>query len=360
MRIVVSDYAASPTSGGTFSILEDFYNDVLQNDSKNEWIFILSGKYFPTSSNVKIVVRQDLKKSKLRKLFFELGFGKKFINGYQPDVFISLQNICTVGINCSVKIVYLHQSIPFFQKHQFSFLKSRERKVAFYQRLVGRVIKYTLSKEQPLTIVQTNWMKRAVIEQTTLNDKKIVTVSPQVMRIDDGRYYNNQRYNFFYPATNYIYKNQELILAAIKLLNANGINNFKVSLTLTKEQLPNTNHNVELLGFISRKRVLKMYEDHVLIFPSYIESYGLPMLEAAQKADLILAANIDVAHEVLAGYSNVYYFDYRSPKELASLMWKVINGKLQSDLQPFKLPYRNESLLQTVRRVISQNNQDGE
>ena len=66
MRIVVSDYAASPQSGGTFSILEDFYNDVLQNDFENEWIFILAGKYFPTSDNVRIVVRKDLKQSKIK------------------------------------------------------------------------------------------------------------------------------------------------------------------------------------------------------------------------------------------------------------------------------------------------------
>ena len=96
MRIVVSDYAATPTSGGTYSILEDFYNDVLQNDLGNEWIFILAGRYFPTSDNVKIVVREDLKKSKFKKLLFELGTGRRFINRYRPDVFISLQNISTV------------------------------------------------------------------------------------------------------------------------------------------------------------------------------------------------------------------------------------------------------------------------
>ncbi|MGM9892167.1 glycosyltransferase [Limosilactobacillus sp.] len=352
MRIVVSDYAATPTSGGTFSILEDFYKDVLKHDSKNEWFFILAGEYFPTSANVKIITRPDLKQSKFKKLFFELGGGRSFINHYHPDVFISLQNICTVGVKSPLKIVYLHQSIPFFQGHRFSFLKPAERRVALYQRLVGRVIKYSLSKEQPLTIVQTDWMKRAVIQQTRLVGERVLKVGPKVPVINDHHYFANQHHRFFYPATAYLYKNHQLILKAIRLLNGQGINNFQVSLTLTKEQLPTANNNVELLGFIPRQQVLKMYEDHVLIFPSYIESYGLPMLEAAQKADLILAADIDVTHEVLAGYSNVYYFDYRDPEALARLMKKVITGELKSDLRPIQVPYRNESLLQTIQQLI--------
>lgn len=360
MRIIVSDYAASPTSGGTFSILEDFYRDVLENDSENEWFFILGGRYFPTSDNVKIIVRQDLKQHKLKKLLFELGSGRRFINQYHPDVFISLQNISTVGVQSPVKIVYLHQSIPFYQAHRFSFLKSKERVVAFYQRLVGKVIKYSLSKELPTTVVQTNWMKNALLQQTKLTADQIETVSPRVPIIDDNRRYANQQHAFFYPATNYIYKNHDVILKAVQLLNQHGTTDFTVSFTLTADQFPTHSQNIKLMGFVSRRQILKMYEDHVLIFPSYIESYGLPMLEAAQKADLILAADMEVAHEVLANYPNVYYFDYRDPAALAKLMQGVIDGKLKSNLQPIRLAYRNESLLQTVNRIIQKAKQGGE
>lgn len=353
MRIIVSDYAATPTSGGTFSILEDFYKDVLAHDTDNEWFFILSGQYFKTSQNVKIIVRKDLKQHKIKKLFFELISGRHFINRYHPDVFISLQNICTLGVHSSLKLVYLHQSLPFFKEHQFSFLKAEERTIAIYQRLVGKVIKNSLSREQPITIVQTNWMKEALLQQTELPSTRIQTVSPNVPIINDGNYFNNQGHSFFYPATAYLYKNHQIIVDAVQLLNDEGINDFTVALTLTPQQITGTNHNIKLLGFLPRTQVLKMYENHVLIFPSYIESYGLPMLEAAQKADLILAADIPVTREVLADYSNVYYFDYHDPNELANLMKKVIRGEISSDLQPIHLSYRNESLLETVRHIIN-------
>ena len=68
MRIVVNDIAATPNAGGVYSILEDFYNEVVKNDNKNKWFFLLSGKYFKETDNVKIIVREDLKKSKVKRL----------------------------------------------------------------------------------------------------------------------------------------------------------------------------------------------------------------------------------------------------------------------------------------------------
>lgn len=35
MKFVVNDIAATPNAGGVYSILEDFYNDVLENDHTN-------------------------------------------------------------------------------------------------------------------------------------------------------------------------------------------------------------------------------------------------------------------------------------------------------------------------------------
>ena len=89
MRYIVNDVAAVPNGGGVYSILEDFYLDVLKNDHENEWFFILAGKFFPESDNVKIIVREDLKKGKIKKLLFELFNGRNYINRLNPDVYIS-------------------------------------------------------------------------------------------------------------------------------------------------------------------------------------------------------------------------------------------------------------------------------
>ena len=44
MRIVVNDIAAS--KGGALTVLKDFYNCVRENDTENEWIFLLGDRGF--------------------------------------------------------------------------------------------------------------------------------------------------------------------------------------------------------------------------------------------------------------------------------------------------------------------------
>ena len=46
-----------------------------------------------------------------------------------------------------------------------------------------------------------------------------------------------------------------------------------------------------------------------LLFPSYIETLGLPLLEAAAFGLPVLAADVDYAHEVLKDYEGVRYID---------------------------------------------------
>ncbi len=353
MNFVVNDIAATPEAGGVYSILSDFYLDVLKNDHTNQWYFILAGKYFPESDNVKILVRNDLKKSKLKKLFFEKYNGSKYINALKPDVFISLQNIATRGINATCQIVYLHQPIPFQKQKKFSYRKRSERKLAFYQRQVGNVIKNSISKIKPNVIVQTEWMKRALTEQTTLPQNKVAVIHPRVNVEKNIKIIKNKSDSFFYPASNFLYKNHRVIDQAISYLENDGIENFNVTFTLNPTQLPYRRKQIKYIGHVSRKEVMKMYENKVLLFPSYIESFGLPLIEAAVHADVILAADTEFAHELLANYNNVYYYKYDDSKELSHLMKKVINGEISSDGKALTLEDNGETLYDSIMEIVN-------
>ena len=354
MRIVVNDIAATPNAGGVYSILEDFYNEVVKNDNKNKWFFLLSGKYFKETDNVKIIVREDLKKSKVKRLIFELLNGSRFINNFKPDIFISLQNISTLGVTAKKKIVYLHQPIPFQKLVNFKFYKKDERKLFFYQKLVGSIIKCSLKIEQPFVIVQTNWMKRAVLNQVNLSENKIYIAHPKV-EIIDKKSSNIQKNSFFYPASNFIYKNHKVIFEAVHLLEQRGINNFKVYLTLHDDQLPFKDKHIYYLGHIKRNEVFNIYEKSVLLFPSYIESFGLPLIEASLKGDIILTAKTEFAKELLANYKNAYYFNYNDSRALANLMEKVINKEIKADGSRLQMNNNGESLLFSIRQIARNN-----
>lgn len=344
MRIVVNDIAATPDAGGVFTILRNFYNSVL-NDDKNEWFFILSGKYFEEKNNVKIIVRQDLKKSKIKKFFFESIFGSYFINKLNPDIYISLQNIATIGVKSPYKFVYLHQAIPFQNEKNFSFFDKKERKLAFYQKIVGNVIKRTIKIERPYVIVQTKWMRNSLLNKKIISNPKILVHKPIIPLKIGNEIYTGAGKSFIYPATPFIYKNHVLIYKAVEELNEFGVDNFNVELTISSKKKVN---NVSFIGHITYDEVMQKYNKSVLIFPSYIESFGLPLIEAASKADIILAADTEFARELLNGYGNVYYYRSDDYNRLAHLMKKVIDGEIVSNKKKLEVTGDSQPLARYI------------
>lgn len=325
MRIVVNDLAAE--IGGALSVLKSFYNYVRNHDSENEYIFLLSGNYVEETDNVKVVIREDVKKSGFHKLKFDFFSGKKCINELKPDYVLSLQNIITFGVKCR-QGVYVHQSIPFQKEKKFSLIKSSERGTAVIQKFIGSIIKKSVKKADDV-FVQKNWMKENVAEMCKVNRDKISVVPfetdiPYVKKATD---YPNRK--FFYPATfEGNYKNHECIYQAIDTLQKDGYEDFEVVLTLPTNPEPKCK-NITHCGLVEREKLFDYYRNSVILFPSYIETIGLPLLEAKAVNSLILAADCQYSKETLKGYKNAYYFNKFEPNELAELMKKVINREFE-------------------------------
>lgn len=327
MKIIVNDIAAS--SGGALTILRSFYEYICKSEEaqKHTWIFLLSDKYLSETRNVKVIILKDIKKSWIKRLKFDLIKGKKFIAELEPDIVFSMQNTAISGLKCP-QVIYLHQSIPFQEVKKFSFMKQDEFKLAIYQYIIGYVIKRSLKSVEHI-VVQTKWMKAAITEQLKIETTKITNILPQIDQIEiQSSLVNEQFFNnsFFYPADNLSYKNHYCLIEAVRLLNELGIDNFEVKLTIDNNE---SNSNIKYLGKIPREIVLKEYNKSVLVFPSYIETIGLPLLEARQCGALILASDTPFSREALDNYPNAYYFNPFNPNELADLMKKAINGNIR-------------------------------
>ena len=65
-----------------------------------------------------------------------------------------------------------------------------------------------------------------------------------------------------------------------------------------------------------------------MIFPSYIETYGLPLAECRQTGNPILAADTPFARQILKGYEKAYFFDPFDSSRLKDLMKEVYEGKI--------------------------------
>ena len=360
MRIVVDDIAASKT--GALSVLRDFYNAVTEYEgskagSSNEWIFVLGDKLLEETDNVKVIVRDDVKSSRKERLMFDLKSGAGFFESLKPDVLFSLQNTLPRGYK-GKQILYVHQPLPYQTWKNFSFFKAEEREYAVYQHLIGRMIDASVKRADKV-IVQTQWMKDAVVRKTGAADDKVVKILPDVsVGHGDGSSVFMQPRNsavltkgmkteepspclhnrFFYPAGEILYKNHECILKAAGLLKERGINDFEVSFTLNKGDVPGLDkypdhEQVKYLGRIPREEVFKRYSSEILLFASYIETFGYPLAEARAVGGRIIASDCPFSHEILDGYERAVFFDPFDPGKLADIMEQSILGNLFSDLE---------------------------
>lgn len=324
MKIVVNDIAASQT--GALAVLKSFYEYVKNHDDENEYVFLLSDKYIDETDRIKVIVCNDVKKSGLNKLRFDFITGKKFISKLQPDYVLSLQNIITFGLKTR-QGVYVHQAIPFQNIKRFSFLKKSERVYAVYQYLIGAIIKRSIKKCDDV-FVQTQWMKKSVTEMSDVSENKIQIVPFEVSIEHRDKTNSVNGAQFFYPAADEnVYKNQQCIYDACEILQNNGIKEFEIALTLSAEGRKE-NSNINYCGFLSKEKLFEYYKNAVLVFPSYIETVGIPLLEAKSVGGVIFAADCPYAHEVLGDYENAYFFDPMSSTELAKLLRQSVVGKI--------------------------------
>ena len=260
MKIAVLDLASK--EGGALTILRSLYDYVATGNAPNhDWYFILANQDLQDTEFVKIVRFSQASKGRLCR------FKTKFIDVNRKlrdlgiDCVVCLNNTRLIG--CSVpQFVYLHQAIPFQTIKNFSFLKKRERRHAIAQYILGYIIKKSARRAKAV-FVQTEWMKRAVLEcvadSAVVNigyPKELVVFSKQ--RIDE-----TASKDFFYPCTPYIHKNIATVVDAASLLSKKGYS-FRFYITLTEGKLlslagcESFDRNIFVcLGKITQKEVLE-------------------------------------------------------------------------------------------------------
>ena len=78
-------------------------------------------------------------------------------------------------------------------------------------------------------------------------------------------------------------------------------------------------------GYLTKKEMNDYYSKSVLIFPSYIETIGLPLLESRNVGCPIIVSDCGYSREILSEYENVTYFNPNSEHELAEHMMNYMD-----------------------------------
>lgn len=349
MRIVVNSVSSS--YGGALNILRSFYEFVAYDESAKEyeWIFLLNNTYLEEQNNINIKVLTNLNQNWINRLIFDLWRGRRTIAKLNPDLVFSFQNTITFGLKCP-QVLYMHQSIPFQKIKNFSFFKKSEFSLAVYQHFIGFLIKKSIVRASH-TIVQTQWVKDAVISQTKIDSTRVTAFIPPISQFNFEKLHNSfTSTNFFYPANNSLYKNHKCIYEANEILISKGTRNHQIKLTIESDS---NYDNITFLGNISQEEVKSNYHQSTLIFPSFSESLGLPLLEAKHYNCLVLVSDLPFAREVLSDYDNAYFFNPFDAEQLSQLMIKVINKEIKKNPPVYKTKENSNNSWENTLSIFS-------
>lgn len=336
--------ATSATMGGSLTILNQFISNIDKSDKEKVYYIFVPCNYteITTSSNVNII-KIDAK-SYIKRSIWDLYGIRRWIKKekIKPSLIISLQNTGVYIRNVN-QIVYLHQSIPYVRNISWSFFKKDERKLWFYKYIYRYIVKFSITKKTYI-IVQSSWMKdeliregykesNIIVSKPTINDIDIKTINP----IDKEYKY------IFYPASDYKYKNHTIIIEAVKkLVDNSDFKNIKIVFTCNKESYlykkvisEGLQDYFEFIGNVPYEKVLSLYKGcKAVVFPSYIETYGLPLIEASLFGKKIAVSDCEYSREVLKGYKLAEYVKSDDIKEWGEKIMLILDDY---DLSPYKI-----------------------
>ena len=311
MNILVYDVAASRS--GALSVLKDYHRKVCEHPDGNHYFFAVSTPELAETGQVTVLRFPGIKKSWLHRLFFDYFKAPGLVKKYKIDKVFSLTNITLRGVEVPQEL-YLHQPVPFVPQ-KFSFWQNKRLWVI--KNIISRMI-YRSVRAADKVIVQTQWMKEACVRICQVPAEKIVVEAPELDRSLLAKYRESPgaRRTFFFPATPFSYKNHRLVIEAAKILAVRGVSDYKVIFTFRGDESPLAIRlrkeaeglPIEFHGPFPREEVYGLYAQSTLLYPSYIETFGMPLLEARLTGAPILAARTPFAEEILSGYERAGFF----------------------------------------------------
>ena len=136
--------------------------------------------------------------------------------------------------------------------------------------------------------------------------------------------------NFIYVSSGVSHKNHIRLIKAFIEVSAQTDKDIKLHLTLNKEYLPKniypTNLKVKFHGTLSLDDVNELYNScEFAIYPSLVESFGLPLVEAANYSCKVIASDLPYVHEII---NPSLTFDPYSVESISDSILKAINEDL--------------------------------
>ncbi|MEZ7717890.1 glycosyltransferase [Leptotrichia wadei] len=321
--------------GGPLTIYEDCLRCVEKYFLENYEIVALVHNrelFSEFDSKIKFIEFMDSKKSYLKRFYYEYFYFKRLSKKLKPYLWFSLHDM-TPNVVTDKRAVYCHNPIIFYDVKRKDMIN--EFKMFMFSRFYKYIYKINIKKNN-FVVVQQDWIRKRF--KKIFKIKNVVVAHPNVVIDDSNNNYKNTKIvknSFLYPSFPRIFKNFEVICKAVEILENKNIENFKVYLTIdgseniySKEIVEKYGRLkcIEFIGLQTRENLMKYYSKiETVIFPSKLETWGLPISEAKAFGKNIILADLEYAHETLGTYEKVMFFGPDDAEKLAEKMEMLIN-----------------------------------
>ena len=320
-------YAPGVHTGGGFVLIKNIIESL-----KNSIIFVDERLKLDSynKSNIKINIFHSL----LGRIIAEFKLLKAYKKN-KKNIIFCFHGIPPFFLKKNKNIVLFLQNSYHIGKLNYSEYPFKTIIILFIEKLLLRILIYKVGT----FIVQTSNMKKLLIDglfklkKEKWSQIKIIPLVP--LKIEKRRIQQPKKLNFIYVAEGWPHKNHKQLIEAWVELSKKNIN---PTLTLTigskyKSIINYINkkkkfHKLKInnLGQISQKSLAKQYEKaSALIYPSYSESFGLPLLEASSFNLPIIASELDFVRDVCNPQQT---FDPKSHISISKAVERFLNLKL--------------------------------
>lgn len=332
-RLVVS--AVNFSEGGPLTALRDCLA-AAAHSLASEWeiIALVHDRTLFDTGRVQYIEFPDAKRSWLRRIHLEYWRFSTLSRQLKPDVWFSLHDM-TPRVNVPRQVVYCHNPSPFYRPRLREALWEPK---FFLFTLFYRFLYRINIHANDLVVVQQDWIRDAFRRRYGVRHVVVAHPVTQQTPSHEKMAFPERPGAFLYPAIPRVFKNFEVLCEAAQILRQRLGDGFEVRLTLSGEEsryaayLTRRYADSPVIRFIgrqSKEQMMQQYQEATaVVFPSRLETWGLPISEAKRWGKPLLVADLPYAHETVGRYDGASFFDPLAPDQLADLMEAHLRGVL--------------------------------
>jgi hypothetical protein len=325
------------TEGGPLTVLHNLLDSFTYENSRDYRIIVLiNNKELIKNYQFDYIEFINSKKSWFFRLFYEYIYFYFLSLNIKPYIWFSLHDISPF-VKSTYKILYCHNPAPFYNTTFNEFFVCP--KFYLFSKLYLFLYKFNI-KSNDYVIVQQDWLRNKfskffnidniMVSHPVLSTKVQTTISKKF-------FLNDEQLILLYPAFPRSFKNFEVVCDAIYLLSEKNQENIELRLTIDGNEnryaryIYNKYKSFAAINFIGLKNKAQINDEFndasIIVFPSKLETWGLPISEAKGLNKPLLVSDLHYARETVGNYDMVSFLSPDDSQQWADCFDMILSKK---------------------------------